>query len=130
MGMIKVVAKRTGQIRDGKRGIIKTKGTVFEVDEKKLASWMTPLDKGSPEPEPAEVAEPETLSDAKLNVDARIRGALESLDPEDDAHWTQAGDPAVEPLRDLTGLKDLTRAQIMVADPGFNRTLAAERLDV
>lgn len=49
--------------------------------------------------------------------------AINSLDHENDAHWTEAGLPSVDAVADLAGER-VTRAAIEGAAPGFNRAAA------
>lgn len=50
-----------------------------------------------------------------------ILEALSRLDPNDDAHWTADGAPRVDVMQELTGLKDLSRADIIAVAPEFTR---------
>lgn len=63
----------------------------------------------------------------------QIKEALAKLDPNDDAHWTDAGAPSVAAMKELTGNASLTRSDITAALPdGFDRdntTLQAEAND-
>lgn len=52
-------------------------------------------------------------------------GALERLDPSNDEHWTNAGEPRVEAVSALLG-EDVTRAAIQNAAPGFVRPDSGE----
>lgn len=54
-----------------------------------------------------------------------LEEALNSLDPEDEAHWTKGGLPNLKVLSELTGTT-VTRADIDAIIPDFNRTVAAE----
>jgi hypothetical protein len=53
-----------------------------------------------------------------------IKEALQKLDPEDDEVWTQIGLPRVEVVARLSGLLQLTRAELTDAAPDFNRETA------
>jgi hypothetical protein len=50
----------------------------------------------------------------------RIRAAITGLDPKNDAHWTRAGEPAVEAVAGVVG-SPLTRAQIAEVAPDAKR---------
>lgn len=50
-----------------------------------------------------------------------IKAALTQLDGKNDAHWTQAGAPAVEAVGALLPGKTVTRAAITEASPDFKR---------
>lgn len=50
-----------------------------------------------------------------------IRSAALQLDPEDDAHWTADGLPRIDVLEELTGLKNLLRADVTTALPQITR---------
>jgi hypothetical protein len=51
----------------------------------------------------------------------RIRDAVSGLDQKNDAHWTKAGEPAVEAVAAVVG-SPLTRAQISEVAPDAKRT--------
>lgn len=51
----------------------------------------------------------------------QLNEALLTLDPEDDAHWTEDGLPVVQVVADMVGDEDLTREQITDAAPTFGR---------
>ena len=51
-----------------------------------------------------------------------LRAALENLDPANDSHWTAAGLPSVQVVRDSTGDQSVTRDEIRAFAPLFNRT--------
>ena len=50
-----------------------------------------------------------------------IEDALLQLDPNDDSHWTTDGLPKVDIIAELTGNKDVSRADITAVDATFNR---------
>ena len=52
---------------------------------------------------------------------ARIIDALSKFDPENEAHWTQAGLPRLEVLQKATGDDELARLAIKAAAPDFTR---------
>lgn len=54
-----------------------------------------------------------------------LEGALDKLDPEDDAHWTKTGLPNLKVLGEWLGTT-VSRGEIEEAVPGFNREMAAE----
>jgi len=56
----------------------------------------------------------------------KIRAALASLDPEDDAHWTADGLPAVAAVADAAAA-NVTRLQIVAVEPEFNREVSLEQ---
>lgn len=52
---------------------------------------------------------------------AAIVAALNLLDQGDDDHWTAAGKPAMDRLKDITGHAGLTRSDVDDAAPDFKR---------
>lgn len=50
-----------------------------------------------------------------------IRNALSILDPGNDEHWTQAGLPSVEVIKDLVGKDGVNRSAIDAVASGFDR---------
>ena len=133
--VVKVRARMAGQISvpnkrksNGLQRFWKEKGDVFFIPENKVAFWMDVLKEDEPAPEPEPVVDPsEGPLAGQADPLARIRGALEKLDPDNDDHWTKAGDPAMDAVEEILGDKSITRDDVKAADPGFNRTLAAER---
>lgn len=74
--------------------------------------------------------EPETLvPDPNADFGGRLRKAINDLDPDDDAHWTAEGKPAIAAVTSLYGSTGVTRADVEAAAPGFNRTAAQEARD-
>ena len=70
-----------------------------------------------PEPKPGQ----HNLGNA-AGHDYRIAKALNQLDPDDDAHWTDAGLPNVRAVNSLLrGQDQVTRAQVHNCMPGFSR---------
>lgn len=59
-------------------------------------------------------------------VDESLRAAVCSLDPGVSAHWTQLGFPAVSAVAAAAKREDVTRADINVAVPDWNREKAQE----
>ena len=55
-----------------------------------------------------------------------ITEALKKLDPENDEHWTNQGLPALNPLAEILGVKNVKREQVTEADPQFNREAARQ----
>ncbi|NET72100.1 MAG: hypothetical protein F6K62_14535 [Sphaerospermopsis sp. SIO1G2] len=55
-----------------------------------------------------------------------IETALDSLDASNPEHWTTAGLPRMDVLRELLGKDDLTRDQIEKVRPGFNQEAAVK----
>lgn len=54
-----------------------------------------------------------------------LPAAISALDPALDGDWTQAGEPAMSRIQELTGKPDLKRADVEAAQPnGFNRANA------
>lgn len=51
----------------------------------------------------------------------KIKAALEKLDFQADAQWTEDGLPRIDVLKTATGLFGLTREQVNMAWPGFSR---------
>lgn len=50
-----------------------------------------------------------------------IKAALGKLDTSEPSDWTQGGLPAVDRMKELTGLEDLKREEISAAAPGLTR---------
>ena len=66
----------------------------------------------------------EVIGDAPENGSASdIASAIALLDPADDAHWTEAGLPAVDAVKAIVG-RNVTRAEINDAAPDFMRPAA------
>lgn len=62
----------------------------------------------------------------------QINEVLRQLDPENDAHWTSKGLPAMEAVEDLGGFEAeaVKRSDVTAANPAFNRDLArAQRVN-
>ncbi len=51
----------------------------------------------------------------------KIQDALRKLDTTKDTHWTQDGLPAINIVKVLAGVSNVTRAEIEAAAPGFTR---------
>lgn len=51
--------------------------------------------------------------------------ALQQLDANDDNHWTADGSPRIDVLKELIGTPTLSRAEVDIVAPGFNRAAAA-----
>lgn len=62
----------------------------------------------------------DTKTDAEPN---EIATAIGLLDPKDDAHWTEAGLPAVDAVKAIVG-RNVTRTEINEAAPDFMRPAA------
>lgn len=61
-----------------------------------------------------------------------IKDVLNSLDTENDAHWTSKGLPAMEAVEELGGFEadDISRKDVTNANPTFSRDIArAERVN-
>jgi hypothetical protein len=65
---------------------------------------------------------------AAENKEARIRAALEQLDPENASHWTKGGDAAMEAIEGLGGFKpkEVTRSEVQNAWPELSRDFMRE----
>lgn len=50
-----------------------------------------------------------------------IKGALHDLDPARDDDWTEGGLPSLSRMKELTGNRELTRAEVSEAEPGYTR---------
>lgn len=60
-----------------------------------------------------------------------LTGAINSLDPDQDDHWTKDGKPSMAIIHEMTGSDDITRADVDEAMPeGFNRENAPALLNV
>lgn len=57
----------------------------------------------------------------EARVNAKLRRAVMSLDPEDDGHWTFAGLPSMKAVEALYGSAAITRADVEEAAPGYTR---------
>lgn len=55
---------------------------------------------------------------------AKIRFAIEKLNPTDDTHWTEGGLPAMDHMKASTGLDDLKRDEVSAVAPGLHRANA------
>jgi hypothetical protein len=55
-----------------------------------------------------------------------IERALDALDPDDDAHWTLKGLPSISALCAVLKRKALSRAEIHVTRPSFDRETARQ----
>lgn len=64
----------------------------------------SPQREGSPAPRSPGAGDPESRG-------ARIRAAVEALEPDRPDHWTKSGMPNVEALRELSGLADVSAAE-------------------
>ena len=69
-------------------------------------------------PAPGKQSEPEMTE--------KIAAAVRGLNPENDEHWTGAGLPAMAAVEDLVGSKDIKRADVEAAVPGWDRDKALE----
>lgn len=64
---------------------------------------------------------PMSFSEA-AGSEARVERACKALDPDDDAHWTESGLPAMEAVNVLAGPgSTLTRGDVNAWDPTFRR---------
>lgn len=57
-------------------------------------------------------------------MDEKIKAALAALDPKKNDDWTNAGLPSMDRMKELTGLSDLTRAEVSAVAPGFHQANA------
>lgn len=55
-----------------------------------------------------------------------IRTALGKLDAKEDAHWTDAGLPSVQAVRELAGIETVSRGDINILAPKLTREEAAK----
>ena len=94
--------------------------THYELDN--LPRYIVPVSEADePEVEEEEVAAPMTLADAGGH-DYRILQALQSLDPDNDTHWTANGLPQVDAVNAAIGSgSKVSRAQIHNCKPDFYR---------
>ena len=51
----------------------------------------------------------------------KLIAALNTLDPQDDTHWTQTGLPALLIVKRAAGMVSVTRADVLEAAPGLTR---------
>lgn len=75
------------------------------------------------EQQQADAGEKQTSDRARQGA---VRTALTKLNPKDDKHWTEAGLPSVEAVRELSGNKDVSRADIQNLAPKLTREEAAK----
>lgn len=61
---------------------------------------------------------------AELGGNDKLTRAIQSLDPENDAHWTPGGKPAIEAVAQMYGSTGITRADIENAAKGHTRDSA------
>lgn len=59
--------------------------------------------------------------DAEQERVAKIRFAIEKLNPTEDTHWTEGGLPAMDHMKASTGLDDLKRDEVSAVAPGLHR---------
>lgn len=73
--------------------------------------------KGDGQPDSGNDKQPSEQTD----VTVKIREAADRLDDENGDHWTQGGKPQVAVMQELTGIPDLTRAEINSVIPSVVR---------
>lgn len=61
---------------------------------------------------------------------AKVKDALQRLDPKDDGHWTSKGQPRVDVLASLSGVTALTRIELEKIAPDFNRETAGKEISI
>lgn len=71
----------------------------------------------------ADAAATEGLDPKPAAEPSDIASAISLLDPKDDAHWTEAGLPAVDAVKAIVG-RNVTRSEINDAAPDFMRPAA------
>lgn len=74
--------------------------------------------------EAASLKEPE---EPKGDANTALAAAVSKLDPENDAHWTKAGLPALSAVEEAYGRAGVTRKDVEAAMPGWNRDAALEK---
>ena len=62
-------------------------------------------------------------------VNEKLLAAVLSLDPDNDAHWTQDGKPAIAAVVESYGSNDVKRADINLVVPDYDREAARVRKD-
>jgi len=103
-----------GSVQDGQEGVRGGPGSDTEGAEE------TP-DGGSDAGAETGEAGPD---DATGNGARSLAEAVQALDPENDDHWTNGGQPKVDAVASQLGRTDVTRAQVEAAAPGYNREVA------
>ncbi len=79
------------------------------------------IERAKAQEDAAEAAKREADREAAAKAPDAIKAALEKLNPTDDEDWTGGGKPAMDKLKELTGSKTLTRADVDAVDPEFQR---------
>lgn len=64
------------------------------------------------------------VSQTEGEVNEKLLAAVMKLDPANDEHWTQGGDPAISAIEVLYGSAGVKRADIKAVAPGFTREVA------
>lgn len=66
------------------------------------------------------------VSEVTAEIDYRLKEIVESLDPNEDGHWTSEGLPSIDAVASAFG-PNLTREDIMVSGEGWTRDQALEK---
>lgn len=66
------------------------------------------------------------IPEVTSEIDYRLKEIIESLDPNEEGHWTSEGLPSIDAVESAFG-PNLTREDIMVSGEGWNRTQALEK---
>lgn len=98
--------------------VIEVQLTDKELEDAIKTGWFEQL-KSKPDQAP-DAAQGSKSPGGDVSPDT-IRGAILSLDPDEDAHWTSDGQPAVEAVSAMAG-KRVTRADIVAAAPDAKRS--------
>lgn len=116
----------------------------YPEDSAELAAAEGRLEKNEAPPGELDVGEREkqeqeerppvgTTAASERAIKGAIRTAITQLDPANDEHWTDGGLPSVAAVRELSGNKDVGRADIASLAPKLTREeatkLAADPLD-
>lgn len=84
------------------------------------------LDVGKREEQQQAQQQPAGAGGSERARQGAVRSALTKLDPKVDAHWTGAGLPSVEAVRELSGDKEVSRGDIQNLAPKLTREEAAK----
>jgi hypothetical protein len=109
----------------------------FPEGSPELAAAEEAFGRDEPTPAHSEASTPAAREDAEQakrdeapvvdrKVKTAVREALLKLDPANEEHWTDAGLPSVNAVRDIAGFPDVSRADIKALAPNLTREEAAK----
>lgn len=85
-------------------------------------------DPGIPPKEPAP-KQPDDPQQGAVSPNPKLRKAVDSLDPSNDDHWTNAGLPKIAVVDEAYGEGSVTRREIEAVAPGYTRETAKAKAD-